>query len=51
MLYEVITVSPDLVNVGYGPQADDLITYIRYSMPNDLALGEQWRKQLPLTVV
>lgn len=44
-------VSPFLVNVGYGPEADDLITYIRYSMPNDAALGEQWRKQLPLTIL
>jgi len=44
-------VSPDLVRLGYGSEADDFITYIRYSMPKDLALGEQWRKQLPLTVL
>jgi hypothetical protein len=41
----------DLVKLGYGPEADDFITYIRYSMPNDIALGEQWRKQLPLTIL
>jgi hypothetical protein len=44
-------VSPKLVRVGYGHQADDLITYIRYAMPNDNALGEQWRQQLPLTIL
>jgi hypothetical protein len=44
-------VSPELVKTGYGPEADDFITYIRYSMPNDLALGEKWRDQLPLTVL
>lgn len=44
-------VSPDLVRLGYGPSADDFITYIRYSMPNDTALGEQWRAQLPLTIL
>lgn len=44
-------VSPNLVRLGYGRGADDFITYIRYSMPNDVALGEQWRAQLPLTVL
>ncbi len=44
-------VSPDLVRLGYGPEADDFITYIRYSMPNDIALGELWREQLPLTIL
>lgn len=44
-------VSPELVRVGYGSEADDLITYIRYSMPKDIALGDQWRKQLPLTIL
>ena len=44
-------VAPDLVQLGYGPEADDFITYLRYSMPNDLALGEKWREQLPLTVL
>lgn len=44
-------VSPELVRVGYGSEADDFITYIRYSMPNDIVLGEQWREQLPLTIL
>jgi hypothetical protein len=44
-------VSPDLLRLGYGPEADDIITYIRYSMPNDIALGEKWREQLPLTIL
>jgi hypothetical protein len=44
-------VSPDLVRLGYGPEADDFITYIRYSMPNDIPLGEKWREQLPLTIL
>lgn len=44
-------VSPYLVRLGYAPEADDLITYIRYSMPNDEELGEQWRKELPLTIL
>jgi hypothetical protein len=42
---------PPLVRLGYGPDADDFITYIRYSMPNDITLGKQWREQLPLTVL
>ncbi len=34
-----------------GLEADDFVTYIRYSMPNDPTLGEQWREQLPLTIL
>jgi hypothetical protein len=44
-------VSPYLVRTGYGAEADDLISYIRYSMPNDDELGEKWRKELPLTIL
>ncbi|MFP5208506.1 MAG: hypothetical protein ACLGRW_04365 [Acidobacteriota bacterium] len=44
-------VSPDLVNLGLGRSADDLITYIRYAMPLDQAAGEQWRRDLPLTIL
>jgi hypothetical protein len=44
-------VSRDLVRLGYGSAADDLVTYIRYSMPNDLELGDRWREQLPLTIL
>jgi hypothetical protein len=43
--------SEGLVRLGYGPEADDFFTYIRYSMPNDIALGEKWREQLPLTIL
>lgn len=44
-------VSPWLVRVGLGRSADDLITYIRYAMPTDEAAADQWREQLPLTVL
>jgi hypothetical protein len=44
-------VSPHLVRVGLGPEADDLITYIRYAMPENEVLGEQWRERLPLTIL
>ena len=44
-------VSPDLVNLGYGPGADDFFSIIRYAMPDNKTLGEQWREQLPLTVL
>jgi hypothetical protein len=43
-------VSPDLVRVGLGKSADDMITYIRYALPNDIAAGNEWRANLPLTV-
>jgi hypothetical protein len=44
-------VSPELVKLGLDRSADDLITYIRYSMPLDQAAGEQWRRELPLTIL
>lgn len=44
-------VSPALVHVGLNRSADDLITYIRYSMPDDPIAGEQWRRDLPLTIL
>lgn len=44
-------VSPELVKVGLNRSADDLITYIRYAMPVDSAAGEQWRHDLPLTIL
>ena len=43
-------VSPDVVKVGLGKSADDLMTYIRYAMPNNVAAGNEWRANLPLTV-
>ncbi len=44
-------VSPELVKLGLGHSADDLITYIRYALPLDQAAGEQWRQDLPLTIL
>ena len=44
-------VAPDLVKLGLGRSADDLITYIRYSMPDDPVAGEKWRQGLPLTIL
>lgn len=44
-------VSPDLVKLGLDRSADDLITYIRYSIPIDQAAGDQWRRTLPLTLL
>ncbi len=44
-------VAPELVKVGLGRSADDLITYIRYSMPTDQTAGDQWRSELPLTIL
>ena len=44
-------VAPALVRVGLGPEADDLITYIRYALPADGAAGDAWRAELPLTVL
>jgi hypothetical protein len=44
-------VAPDLVRLGLDRSADDLITYIRYSMPLDKTAGDQWRKDLPLTIL
>lgn len=44
-------VSPELVHLGYAASADDLITYVRYALPDDPALGQQWRAKLPLTIL
>jgi hypothetical protein len=44
-------VAPDLVRVGLGSGADDLITYIRYAMPEDEVAGNAWRQRLPVTVL
>ena len=43
-------VAPEVVRVGLGKSADDLITYIRYAMPNDIVAGNEWRARLPLTL-
>lgn len=44
-------VSPKLVKLGLDRAADDLITYIRYSLPEDPVAGETWRRDLPLTIL
>jgi hypothetical protein len=44
-------VAPALVRLGLGPEADDLLTYIRYSLPTDEAAGEAWQRQLPLAIL
>ena len=44
-------VAPALVRVGLGSEADDLITYIRYAMPENDVAGDAWRKRLPVTVL
>jgi hypothetical protein len=40
-----------LVRVGLGPEADDLMTLMRYAMPEDSLAGAEWRQQLPLAVL
>jgi hypothetical protein len=45
------TVAPQLVKLGLDRSADDLVTYIRYSMPDDPTAGERWRRELPLTIL
>jgi hypothetical protein len=44
-------VARDLVTLGYGAEADDLITYMRYALPDDPAAGDAWRATLPATVL
>lgn len=44
-------VSSDLVRVGLGPGADDLLTVLRYAMPDDPDAAERWRERLPLAVL
>jgi len=44
-------VAPELVKLGLDRSADDLFTYIRYSIPADKEAGEQWRQTLPLTIL
>jgi len=44
-------VAPGLVKLGLARSADDMATYIRYAMPEDPTAGDQWRQQLPLTIL
>lgn len=44
-------VAPGLIKLGLNRSADDLITYIRYAMPDNPTAGNQWRHLLPLTIL
>lgn len=44
-------VARDLVRLGYGAEADDFITYMRYALPDEPAEGDAWRARLPATVL
>lgn len=44
-------VSPEVVRVGLGAEADDFTTIIRYAQPEDEQAGDQWRHQIPLAVL
>ena len=39
------------VTLGLDKEADDLITVIRYALPDDEQAGELWRRDLPLVVL
>jgi hypothetical protein len=44
-------ISPQIARTGLVREADDFMTLIRYSEPNDKAAGDRWRQQLPLAVL
>ena len=44
-------VAPGLIRLGLNRSADDLVTYIRYAMPDDTTAGDQWRQKLPITIL
>lgn len=44
-------VAPELVNLGLDREADDLMTVVRYAMPDDETAGERWREALPMAVL
>jgi hypothetical protein len=45
-------VSSELVRLGIGPEADDLLTVMRYALPaGGDANGATWRQQLPFAVL
>ncbi|BBA36840.1 uncharacterized protein sS8_4917 [Methylocaldum marinum] len=44
-------VSTDLARLGLGSGEDDLMTLMRYSLPQDETAGDEWRRQLPLAVL
>lgn len=42
---------PNLLSLGYGEGADDLMTLIRYSLPKDAVAGNKWRYSSPFKVL
>lgn len=44
-------VSKDLVNLGLTSKADDMMTLMRYALPDDENAGNEWRQNLPLAVL
>jgi hypothetical protein len=44
-------VSSELARLGLDADADDFMILMRYAFPEDEHAGEQWRQQLPLTVL
>jgi hypothetical protein len=44
-------VSADIVRLGLGARSDDMMTLMRYALPDDEVSGDQWRQQLPLVVL
>lgn len=44
-------VASDLVHVGLGEEADDLVMLLRYVQPHDEVAGDAWRAALPMAVL
>ena len=44
-------VSASVARLGLGAEADDFMTLIRYSLPDDVDAGNDWRLQRPLAVL
>ncbi|MDV3242034.1 MAG: hypothetical protein LOY00_09735, partial [Methylocaldum sp.] len=44
-------VSTDLGRLGFGSKADDLMTVMRSSLPEDEAAGDEWRQKRPLAIL
>jgi hypothetical protein len=44
-------VSPGLARLGLNSASDDFMMLIRYALPKDATAGDQWRQQLPMTVL
>ncbi len=44
-------ISPGLARLGHTSASDDFMMLIRYALPTDEVAGDQWRKELPMTVL